>query len=234
MPRARRRPFPSLAGCEAYPPAPAGAGSSPRRWSGAGPGTGRWRSLYSQCSAITSVASKLGCTAQTLRKWVRQAERDRGVRAGLRSDERERFKALERAVRELRRANESLRKASAYSSTFGRRQHRRSPRRSSTAAREDDVVHRHSSESMRGRADSCASTARPIDVLRAQGARSAAGARAGACAPRRVAERGDRPGVRRALPGVRGAQGVASDSPRTAPANGSSPLARGTPSRLLM
>ena len=68
----------------------------------------------SQWSAITSVASKLGCTAETLRKWVRQAERERGVRAGLRSDERERLKALEREVRELRRANEILRKASAY------------------------------------------------------------------------------------------------------------------------
>ena len=68
----------------------------------------------SQWSAITSVASKLGCTAETLRKWVRQTERDRGVRAGLRSDERERLKALEREVRELRRANEILRKASAY------------------------------------------------------------------------------------------------------------------------
>ena len=58
----------------------------------------------SQWSAIPSVASKLGCTAETLRKWVRQAERDRGVRAGLRSDERERLKALKREVRELRRA----------------------------------------------------------------------------------------------------------------------------------
>ena len=68
----------------------------------------------SQWSAIASVASKLGCTAETLRRWVRQAERDRGVRAGLRSDERERLKALEREVRELRRANEILRKAWAY------------------------------------------------------------------------------------------------------------------------
>ena len=68
----------------------------------------------SQWSAITSVASKLGCTAETLRRWVRQAERDCGVRAGLRSDERERLKELEREVRELRRANEILRKASAY------------------------------------------------------------------------------------------------------------------------
>ena len=89
----------------------------------------------SQWSAITSVASKLGCTAQTLRKWVRQAERDRGGRAGLSSEERRRLKELERENRELRRANESLRKASAYLSTFGRQHHHHSPRRSSTAAR---------------------------------------------------------------------------------------------------
>ena len=74
----------------------------------------------SQWSAIPSVASKLGCTAETLRKWVRQAEHDRGVRAGLRSDERERLKALEREVRELRRRTRLKRKASAYLSTFGR------------------------------------------------------------------------------------------------------------------
>ena len=68
----------------------------------------------SQWSAITSVASKLGCTAETLRKWVRQAERERGDRAGLSSEERRRLKELERENRELRRANEILRKASAY------------------------------------------------------------------------------------------------------------------------
>ena len=68
----------------------------------------------SQWSAITSVSSKLGCTAETLRKWVRQAERDRGVRAGFTSEERRRLKELERENRELRRANEILRKASAY------------------------------------------------------------------------------------------------------------------------
>ena len=55
-----------------------------------------------------------GCTAETLRNWVRQAERDQGLRSGPTSDERERIKALEREVRELRRANEILRKASAY------------------------------------------------------------------------------------------------------------------------
>lgn len=68
----------------------------------------------SQWAAIGSIASKIGCTAETLRKWVRQAERDQGRRGGLTSDERSRLKELEREVRELRRANEILRKASAF------------------------------------------------------------------------------------------------------------------------
>jgi len=68
----------------------------------------------SQWAAIGSIAAKIGCTAETLRGWVRQAERDRGRRAGLTSDERERLKALERENRELKRANEILRKASAF------------------------------------------------------------------------------------------------------------------------
>jgi transposase-like protein len=68
----------------------------------------------SQWAAIASIAAKLGCTAETLRKWVRQAERDAGARPGLTSSERERVKELERENRELKRANEILRKASAY------------------------------------------------------------------------------------------------------------------------
>src|SRR6476661_6127854 len=68
----------------------------------------------SQWSAIGSIATKIGCTAETLRKWVRQAERDSGQRPGPTTEERERIKALEREVRELRQANEILRKASAY------------------------------------------------------------------------------------------------------------------------
>jgi len=68
----------------------------------------------SQWAAISSVAAKIGCSAETLRKWVRQSERDSGKRAGLSSDERERLKQLERENRELKRANEILRKASAY------------------------------------------------------------------------------------------------------------------------
>ena len=68
----------------------------------------------SQWTAIGSIAAKIGCTAETLRGWVRQAERDQGLRAGPTSDDRERIKTLEREVRELRQANEILRKASAY------------------------------------------------------------------------------------------------------------------------
>jgi transposase-like protein len=68
----------------------------------------------SQWAAIGSIAAKIGCTAETLRKWVRQAERDRGRRAGLTTNERDRLKELERENRELKRANEILRKASAF------------------------------------------------------------------------------------------------------------------------
>ena len=68
----------------------------------------------SQHEAIRSIAQKIGCSGETLRKWIRQAERDQGLRAGLTTDERERLKALERENRELRQANEILRKASAY------------------------------------------------------------------------------------------------------------------------
>ncbi len=68
----------------------------------------------SQWAAIGSVAAKIGCTAETLRTWVRQHERDTGRREGMTTAERERIRQLEREVRELRQANEILRKASAY------------------------------------------------------------------------------------------------------------------------
>jgi transposase-like protein len=68
----------------------------------------------SQWAAIGSIAAKIGCTAEALRKWVRQGERDAGQRPGSTTEELERIKVLEREVRELRQANEILRKASAY------------------------------------------------------------------------------------------------------------------------
>jgi len=68
----------------------------------------------SEWEAMCSIAEKIGCSAETLRKWVRRTEVDSGRRAGLTSEERARIKELEREVRELRRANEILRKASAY------------------------------------------------------------------------------------------------------------------------
>ena len=68
----------------------------------------------SQWAALSSIASKIGCTPETLRKWVRRAERDQGLRSGMTSSDRERLKELERENRELKRANEILRKASAY------------------------------------------------------------------------------------------------------------------------
>ena len=68
----------------------------------------------SQWEAMRSVASKIGCTPETMRKWVRQAECDQGIRGGITTAERERTAELERENRELKRANEILRKAAAF------------------------------------------------------------------------------------------------------------------------
>jgi transposase-like protein len=68
----------------------------------------------SRWAAVSSIAAKIGCTAQSLNEWVKKAEVDSGVRAGISTEMAERLKALERENRELRQANEILRKASAY------------------------------------------------------------------------------------------------------------------------
>jgi len=80
----------------------------------------------SEWAAITSIASKLGCSSETLRNWVRRAERDRGERPGLTTDQLAELRELRREVIELRRANEILRKASAY---FAQAELDRQPRR---------------------------------------------------------------------------------------------------------
>ena len=69
---------------------------------------------YSQWKLIASIATKFGCSGETLRNWVRQAERDRGLRPGTSTQEQDRLKELERENRELRQVNEIRRKASAY------------------------------------------------------------------------------------------------------------------------
>ena len=68
----------------------------------------------SQWAAISSIAPKIGCSAETLRGWIRRQERDSGRRPGITTEQQQRLKELERENRELRRANEILRKASAY------------------------------------------------------------------------------------------------------------------------
>jgi transposase len=65
-------------------------------------------------AALISIANKIGCTPETLRKWVRRAETDQGQRSGMTTDDRERLKKLERENKELRRANDILRTASAF------------------------------------------------------------------------------------------------------------------------
>ena len=111
-------------------------------------------------AVLQSVAPKLGCTAETLRKWVRQAQRDAGHRPGLTTSERERLQELEREVRELKRANEILRKASAYVAQA------ELDRRGNS---HDGPVHRRPSRRVRGRADLRRAADRPVDGLIALG-----------------------------------------------------------------
>ena len=130
----------------------------PGRASGAGgaAGSGAAAATPSQWATISSIAEKMRCTAETLRKWVRQAERDAGGRRGLTTSELERLKELERENRELNRANETLRKASA---AFARAELDRD--------RGDGGLHRWASGGVRGRANLRRAADRPVDVLRA-------------------------------------------------------------------
>ncbi len=122
--------------------------------------TSRW-------AAIVSIAGKIGCVPQTLNEWVKKVEVDSGQRAGVPSEMSEKMRVLERENRELRQANEILRKASAYFApplgdcvaiTC------RARRRSSTARSRDDRVHRRVSGGTRGRANLQSSADCPIHL----------------------------------------------------------------------
>jgi transposase len=110
----------------------------------------------SQWATIRSVSSKFGMSAETLRSWVRQVERDQGRRPGLSTSEHEDMKRLEREVKELRRANEILKSASAFFAA----ELDRHPR--------DDHLHRGEQGKVRGRADLQAPADRPVDLLRGE------------------------------------------------------------------
>jgi transposase-like protein len=111
----------------------------------------------SRWSAVVSVADKIGCAPQTLHEWVKKVEVDSGKRAGVPTDTADKLKALEREVRELRQANEILRKASAYFALG----------KSSTARSSDDRVYRRSACRSWGRADLQRPADRPFHLSQA-------------------------------------------------------------------
>jgi len=147
---------------------------------------GEYPSLW---AAVESIAPKIGCVPQTLLGWVQRHEVDTGVRGGVTTAEAQRVKELEREVKELRRANEILKLASAFL-----------PRRSSTADSSPKGLHRRTSTHLRGRADlqgpagrpvgistSCGATARPATTLCPSQARGDAGAGDRTCLERQHA-----------------------------------------------
>jgi transposase-like protein len=135
----------------------------------------REREGGTQWESIGAIAAKMGCSRETLRRWVWREQRDAGQRPGLTTDERERIRALEREVRELRQANEILRKASAYFA-----QAELDPLRwhstccagrtlASFAPSSDDRLHRRPPRRLRGRANLQGVADCPVDLPRAQG-----------------------------------------------------------------
>jgi transposase len=125
----------------------------------------------SQWAAIESISAKIGCTAETLRKWVRQGERDSGVRPGATTAEQQRIKELEREVLELRKTNEILKLASAYFAQAA----------ASTATTGSERLHRRAPRSPGGRADLHRAAGRPVGVPAPCCPSARAGAAVGAC-----------------------------------------------------
>lgn len=121
----------------------------------------------SRSAAILPISQKVGCSRDSLRIWVKQHETDTGQRDGLTTLERDRIKELERENRQLRQANEILKKASALTSSLEPVAFLRSTllRRSSTAHSANDCVHQGQQGASRGRADLPSSANRPINVL---------------------------------------------------------------------
>jgi transposase-like protein len=111
-------------------------------------------SSETQAGAIAATAPKIGCIPQTLSGWVKQAEKDSGMRDGATTEERDRIKTLERENRELRQTNEILRKGSAYFR-----------RRNSTAHSSDDRLHRRSKGCLRCRVDLQGAADRAVNIL---------------------------------------------------------------------
>jgi len=126
----------------------------------------------SQSAAIKSIAPKIGCGPDTLRAWVRRAETDSGRRDGVTTAERDRIKALERENRQLRQANEILKKASAYFAPtliVCLANDCRAAGRSSTARFGNDCFHQRTSWGVWGRADLPSFADCPFNILRASG-----------------------------------------------------------------
>ena len=148
-------------------------------------------------AALRSVAEKLGCSRESLRNWVRQAGATTNRPDTLGEDERARLKALERENRELRQANEILRKGEPVKAppVRARWRTRVSHRRSSTADPGHDPLHRRSSSRLRGRADLQGASDRSVDVPRPCRPTSGSVAALGAIAPRRGALPRDRSGL---------------------------------------
>ena len=152
----------------------------------------------SQRAAIVSIAAKIGCTAQTLHNWVRQAERDQGVRGGTTTDDHERMKAWSARAGSFARPTRSCARPA-----------RILPRRSSTAGSRHDRLHRRSSRRPWGRADLPRAADRPVDLSRSSRAPRRSRKGAGAGATRHGAMREGRARLRRELSGLWRPQGLA-------------------------
>ena len=120
-----------------------------------------------QSAAIMAIAPKIGCGRDTLRRWVKQSDIDSGRKDGQTSDDRAQIKAMEREIRELRQANEILRKASAYFAPALTHASMccRAAGRSSPAPSNDDCLHRRASRWLGCRADLQGFANRPVHIL---------------------------------------------------------------------